>query len=353
MSKKKIIVWASSLVVLAGVILGVRHMTASPSAENSNNQEAVLTPTGSQNENSNEILPSTSIPKGELSYLEESGITIDMLSKFIIKEDKAHMSGIINADTPRQIKELLDKYPKVKTIVMETVDGSVDDEANLKASKLVRGAGLNTHLADNGAIASGGTDFFCAGVTRTVGKNVQIGVHSWAGGDNEVAAALPRDHKAHKMYIDYYKEMTLPLPEEFYFFTLNAAPAEGMHYMTAEEIEKYGLTTETVSAQPAKVAVSDAEKPDLRTAPQITNDHYTPYVDKHTIIGDTTPLGGAASKYYSKYIDYIAPNGKPIRLLAQDQITNSQLLYAYAVLEFYLTNLKDDVANRMGTMKQF
>lgn len=97
-----------------------------------------------------------------------------------------------------------------------------------------------------------------------------------------------------------------------------------------------------------KVVIAELEKPTWRAEMQITNENYIPYVDKYSIIRDTDPLGGGASKYYSKYIDYIAPNGKPIRILAQDKVTDSQVLYAYALLEFYLSNLSDDVANKMA-----
>lgn len=54
---------------------------------------------------------------------------------------------------------------------MGTVDGSVDDESNLVAYKMVREAGLNTYLPSDGDIASGGVDFFIAGIERTVNSN--------------------------------------------------------------------------------------------------------------------------------------------------------------------------------------
>lgn len=177
-------------------------------------------------------------------YIEEMGITREEMSSFTIDGDKAYMNGDISSDTVRQVKKLIETYPDVKTIVMEYVGGSVDDESNLIASRLVREAGLNTYVAKNGFIASGGTDFFCAGVERTVEEGAQIGVHSWAGDDVSNAAELPKDDPSHQKYIDYYKEMAMPDPEGFYFFTINAAVADDMYYMTTEELKTYGLVTE-------------------------------------------------------------------------------------------------------------
>lgn len=175
--------------------------------------------------------------------IKEFGISRDEMSTFKIDGDKAYMNGTISADTIRQVKKLISDYPKVTTIVMENIDGSIDDESNLIASRLVREAKYNTIVPKNGHIASGGTDFFCAGIIRTAYETSKIGVHSWAGNGIENAALLEKDDPSHKPYIDYYKEMSMPDPEGFYFFTINSAKADGMHYMDMDELKKYGLIT--------------------------------------------------------------------------------------------------------------
>ena len=174
-------------------------------------------------------------------------LTLDMMSSFKIDNDKAYMKGIINKDTIRQVKELINNYPEVKTIVMQNVEGSIDDESNLIASRLVREAGLNTYVPADGMIASGGTDFFCAGMKRNVEDGAEVGVHSWGGEDMEKGSSLPKEDEAHKPYIKYYEEMELPDPEGFYFFTIYAAEPEGMHNMTRDELIKYGLILEDVN----------------------------------------------------------------------------------------------------------
>lgn len=171
----------------------------------------------------------------------EYGITRETMSSFTIDGQVAYMSGDISADTIRQVKKLIKDYPEVKTITMVEVGGSIDDVSNLEASRLVRKAGLNTHVAKDGFIASGGTDFFCAGVVRTAEEGAQVGVHSWAGDGVENAALLAKDHKEHDKYIKYYEEMKMPDPKGFYFFTINAAKADGMYYMTMDEMIQYGL----------------------------------------------------------------------------------------------------------------
>ena len=124
---------------------------------------------------------------------------------------------------------------------MQNVEGSVDDEANLNAAKLVRAKGLNTLIPSDGIVASGGTDFFLAGTKRTVEDGAKIGVHSWAGAGIDNAAMLPKSHPEHQKYLQYYEEMGIA--SEFYWYTLVSASSDDIHWMTPMEQKKYQLAT--------------------------------------------------------------------------------------------------------------
>ena len=163
---------------------------------------------------------------------------VESAAVFEVAADVAIMTGTIDGTTPDRVASLIAEHPDVRSIVMRDVPGSVNDEANLEAAREVRDAGLSTHLLADSVIASGGTDFFLAGVVRTIEPGARIGVHSWGGGEWE-ALDLPRDHEAHRPYLDYYGDMGIPA--DFYWFTLEAAPADGIHWMTAEELETFGF----------------------------------------------------------------------------------------------------------------
>jgi hypothetical protein len=161
------------------------------------------------------------------------------LASFTVEDNKAYMEGVVSKKTINRVKALRADHPEVDTIVMVNVSGSIDDVSNLVASRLVREAGYNIEDPEGGFIASGGVDFFCAGVKRSAHENSEIGVHSWAGAGVSNANELPKDHPEHEKYIAYYKEMGIP--EEFYWFTIQAAPASSMYNMTQEERVQYGL----------------------------------------------------------------------------------------------------------------
>ena len=83
---------------------------------------------------------------------------------------------------------------------------------------------------------SGGTDFFISGKELHIEKGAKIGVHSWAGYDL-VATELPKNHPEHKLFLEFYPK--IEIDTAFYWFTLRAAPAQEMHYMTEKEIAFY------------------------------------------------------------------------------------------------------------------
>ena len=160
---------------------------------------------------------------------------------FEVKGNTAYMDGVICSKTPADVLKLLLAHPEVDTIEMRTVPGSIDDIANLRAALYVQKFGLNTKVNPLSYIASGGTDFFLAGKKRTIEDGARIGVHSWAGG-NIPATELPKDDPQHESYLEYYRKVGIP--EAFYWYTLEAAPAGAMHLMTQEEINTYKIKTE-------------------------------------------------------------------------------------------------------------
>jgi len=162
---------------------------------------------------------------------------------FEIDGDSARMFGVIDHTTPERIQELVTDHPEVTTIVMIDVPGSDDDPANLRAARMVRAYGLRTEIPSDAVVASGGVDFFLAGQERWIGPCAKLGVHSWDedGEDGSLLLGneVPRDHEIHRMFLEYYEEMGIPA--EFYWFTLDAAPPERIHWMSDEEILRYEM----------------------------------------------------------------------------------------------------------------
>ena len=175
--------------------------------------------------------------------------------QFAVKDGVAFMTGVIGSGTPATVLRLINEHPQVYAIEMVDCPGSMDDEANVRAARYVRQHGFATILRSNSEVASGGTDFFLAGKTRIVEKGAKVGIHSWAGDDN--GSDLPKTDPRHQLYLKFYEEMGIPAA--FYWRTLEAAPADSIHWMTSEELGRYGFSTE---ASTSTRAVSERQAAD-------------------------------------------------------------------------------------------
>ncbi len=152
-------------------------------------------------------------------------------------------TGAIDGTTLGRFREAQKAHPDAKVLVLQNIGGSVDDDANLIFSRAVRDAGFTTIVPADGMVASGGTDLFLAGTERIMEDGACVGVHSWGDGVEE-GDSVPRSHPIHQQYLDYYDVMGIP--QAFYWFTLDAAPASDVHWMTAAETAQYQMTTRPV-----------------------------------------------------------------------------------------------------------
>jgi hypothetical protein len=164
---------------------------------------------------------------------------------FAIVDDRIIAIGEIDSTSLDTFEDLIKNHPDKRTLVLKNIGGSVDDEANVEFSRVIRDMGFTTVVPSDGLVASGGTDLFLAGTRRIIEAGACIGVHSWAAG-NFTATDLSRTSAEHDRYLDYYDD--IDIDPDFYWFTIEAAPADGMHWMTPEEVDQYGVSTVSVES---------------------------------------------------------------------------------------------------------
>jgi hypothetical protein len=155
-----------------------------------------------------------------------------------LKEDKAYINGVLGKRFYKKFEKFIAENPSVKTCVLEIVPGSANDEWNVKSCLLLYKSGMNTELKSYSEIASGGVDLFMSGNTRTIEEGARIGVHSWSDGKKE-GIEYPRDSEQHKIFLDLFDK--IDVDTAFYWYTLKAASANDIYWMTNEEIELYNL----------------------------------------------------------------------------------------------------------------
>jgi len=161
-------------------------------------------------------------------------------TRLVIKKDSAVLSGVLGTKTYLQIKELIKNHPEIKTLVFENIPGSMNDPVNMHTGRLIRKGGFKIIVPKGSEVASGGVDLFCAGSEKVVESGSKLGIHSWYF--NGVSAGdLPENHPAHNAQIKYFSEMMGKNGREFYFHTLKVASSDDIHWMTKDELIKWGM----------------------------------------------------------------------------------------------------------------
>jgi len=165
------------------------------------------------------------------------------VTAFRVAGTTLYMEGEINSKTLGQFEEIIAAHPDISLLVEGVVPGSMDDDTMIALAYRVRELGISTHLGANSEIYSGGVDLFLAGVNRTMEQGAKIGVHSWSDPFKD-AKDYPRSSPEHKQNRKYIEDMLGD--DAFYWFTIYAAPGDGMKLMSDEEIMEYGLLTQFI-----------------------------------------------------------------------------------------------------------
>jgi hypothetical protein len=161
----------------------------------------------------------------------------------VLDNGKAELNGETDSRAPAQFAQMLAAYPQIRSINMIECAGTVDDEANLTVARMIRHAGISTHVPANGSVRSGGVELFLAGVHHTHDKGAEFGVHSWEDEDGRQARDIPANDPINDAYIRYYQDIGLPAEtaRAFYAFT-NATPFDQLHVMSESELQQFHIT---------------------------------------------------------------------------------------------------------------
>lgn len=160
--------------------------------------------------------------------------------EFFPSGEVATVIGRTDSYSHNLVKDFVRENPQVKTLILQSMPGTEDVVTNTRLVRDIREAGLSTHVPANGRIASGAVDWFIAGKTRTIDCGAMIGVHSWGsplGARGDQTLFDPQ----RLMQRDFLKDMGVD--PDFYEFTRAAAGPDEMHWLSVDEMLRFGLLT--------------------------------------------------------------------------------------------------------------
>lgn len=160
----------------------------------------------------------------------------------VVAPHVVEMTGTVDSYTPALFRKMLQRHPGIKRIEMLDCDGSVDEEANLNLARMIRRAGIDTHVPANGSIRSGAVELFLAGVKHTADDGAEFVVHSWMDEDGLEANDYPPHDPVHTEYLGYYAEMGVPADKARAFYALtNSVPFSGQLKLSRNDLAQYQL----------------------------------------------------------------------------------------------------------------
>ena len=158
----------------------------------------------------------------------------------VLDSGRAALVGVTDSAAPAQFAAMLRDHPALATLEMIECPGTEDDRANLKLGRLIRAAGLATHVPRGGSVRSGAVELFLAGTARHIDEGAEFAVHSWIDEDGREAADFAPDAAIHQPYLAYYREMGMDEAEARAFYAMtNAAPFAAARWLDAAEMRRW------------------------------------------------------------------------------------------------------------------
>jgi hypothetical protein len=150
---------------------------------------------------------------------------------------RVSLVGVTNDASPRHFAALLRDFPDIATLEMVECPGTDDDRANMKLGRMIRAAGIATHVPAHGSVRSGAVELFLAGAKRQIDDGAEFAVHAWLDDSGKQPDHFAADSPENRLYLDYYAEMGMTGDDarDFYDMT-NSAAHDDAKWLTAADM---------------------------------------------------------------------------------------------------------------------
>ena len=159
---------------------------------------------------------------------------------FRVNGDRLELVRETDSMSARWLAQALSDHPGLVQLDMIECPGTIDDIANLQLGRMIRDAGLRTHVPSYGSVRSGAVELFLAGVERTMENGAEFAVHSWRDEYGHEADDPTFPGYRSNLYLDYYTDMGMSSREARAFYAMtNSALHLRVLWMDAKEMSQW------------------------------------------------------------------------------------------------------------------
>ncbi|OZA94396.1 MAG: hypothetical protein B7X57_01710 [Erythrobacter sp. 34-65-8] len=158
----------------------------------------------------------------------------------VIDGKRAALVDVTDSASPAQFAAMLRDHPGIATLELVECPGTEDDRANLKLGRMIRAAGLATHVPAGGSVRSGAVELLLAGTQRRIDDGAEFAVHAWIAEDGREAHQFAAGSAEHAGYLAYYREMGMADGEARAFYDMtNSVGFNQVKWLGAAEMRRW------------------------------------------------------------------------------------------------------------------
>lgn len=158
----------------------------------------------------------------------------------VLDGTRAALVDVTDSHSPAQFAAMLRDHPGLATLELVECPGTDDDRANLRLGRMIRAAGLATHVPAGGSVRSGAVELLLAGRERKIDDGAEFAVHSWIADDGREAHQFAANSPEHAGYLAYYREMGMGEAQAKAFYAMtNSVGFDDARWLDAADMRRW------------------------------------------------------------------------------------------------------------------
>lgn len=169
----------------------------------------------------------------------------------VIDARTAALVGVTDATAPFRFADMLRAHPGIAMLQLIECPGTEDDRANLRLGRMIRDAGIATHVPAGGSVRSGAVELFLAGARRTADPGAEFAVHAWMDDTGREATDYAASAPENAKYLAYYQAMGMSPAEARAFYAMtNSVRHTDAKWLDTAELQRWVRMDPATIVQP-------------------------------------------------------------------------------------------------------
>jgi hypothetical protein len=185
----------------------------------------------------------------------------------VLDASTAAIMGSTNRGSPADFARMRMAFPDIRMLELIDAPGTVNDIANLQVGRMIRAAGISTHVPANGSVRSGAVELFLAGKTRTMDPGARFAVHSWRDERGRGPQDFAPEDPVNRLYTAYYEDMGMSKADAQAFYDMTNSVSHSSALWFGPEVMRTWIARRDARPEERDATIYLAFEPKLISQP--------------------------------------------------------------------------------------